>query len=593
MRGYGVQTNRFTFGAYRGPGAPTAAFAVETLIDELAAKLELDPLELRRKNALVEGDQGVTGPVPTFGAVEVIEASAAHELWAKRDSLPEDEGIGVAVGYWPGGNEPAAAVCRVEHRRHDDRRHVGGRHDGREHRLRDDRRRRLRPARPRRCSVVMADTSTGPVRRRERRLEGDVHGRARQSSGRPRRRARSCWQPPRRSWRSRPATSRSWTASSAPWARPTARSPSRTSRRRRCASAAATSRSRATAARRRRAWRPSVAAHIAHVKVDRETGEVELLGYAIVQDVGRALNPALVEGQMRGGAAQAIGWALYEELVHDEDGRLLSGSFLDYAIPTADRVPPIDTVIVEVPAPDGPFGAKGIGEAPVIPGPAAIANADPRRDRRAPARAADDAPARLGSAQRRAVIGAVVLAAGEASRFGSPKQQLMLADVLRAVRASSVDEIVVVDGRVRAGDGRARRALRRVAARDGSVSALRPRGAAGRDRGGRSSSSPTARTSRRRRSTASSRPGEKAAETSSPRATAACAATPCCSRGQPGTTFPTRAPARSTPRSSPATTSVIPGDVDYPEDLRPSGSLSATSFAFSSGDISSRHAVFT
>ena len=92
---------------------------------------------------------------------------------------------------------------------------------------------------------------------------------------------------------------------------------------------------------------PSVSSHIAHVKVDRETGEVELKGYVIVQDVGRALNPALVEGQMKGGAAQAIGWALYEELAHDEDGRLLSGSFLDYAIPTADRVPPIDTVIVE------------------------------------------------------------------------------------------------------------------------------------------------------------------------------------------------------------------------------------------------------
>jgi CO/xanthine dehydrogenase Mo-binding subunit len=111
------------------------------------------------------------------------------------------------------------------------------------------------------------------------------------------------------------------------------------------------------------------------VRVDRDTGEIELLGYAIAQDVGRALNPALVEGQMRGGAAQSIGWALYEELLHDESGQLLTGSFLDYAIPTADRVPNIDTLIVEVPAPDGPYGAKGIGEAPVIAGPAAIANA--------------------------------------------------------------------------------------------------------------------------------------------------------------------------------------------------------------------------
>jgi CO/xanthine dehydrogenase Mo-binding subunit len=78
---------------------------------------------------------------------------------------------------------------------------------------------------------------------------------------------------------------------------------------------------------------------------------------------------------MRGGVVQGLGWALLEELAHDEDGRLLTGSFLDYAIPTAEQVPEIETVIVEVPAPDGPFGAKGIGEAPVVAAPAAIANA--------------------------------------------------------------------------------------------------------------------------------------------------------------------------------------------------------------------------
>ena len=83
----------------------------------------------------------------------------------------------------------------------------------------------------------------------------------------------------------------------------------------------------------------------------------------IAQDVGRALNPALVEGQMRGGATQGMGWALFEQLDHDESGHLLTGSFLDYAIPVADRVPDIETLIVEVPAPDGPFGAKGIGRA--------------------------------------------------------------------------------------------------------------------------------------------------------------------------------------------------------------------------------------
>jgi CO/xanthine dehydrogenase Mo-binding subunit len=120
---------------------------------------------------------------------------------------------------------------------------------------------------------------------------------------------------------------------------------------------------------------PSTAAHLSHVRVDPETGEVTLLRHVIAQDVGRALNPALVEGQMRGGVAQGIGWALFEQLDHDEDGRLLTGSFLDYAIPAAEHVPEIDALIVEVPAPDGPFGAKGIGEAPVVGAPAAVANA--------------------------------------------------------------------------------------------------------------------------------------------------------------------------------------------------------------------------
>ncbi|MEP7225091.1 MAG: molybdopterin cofactor-binding domain-containing protein, partial [Actinomycetota bacterium] len=120
---------------------------------------------------------------------------------------------------------------------------------------------------------------------------------------------------------------------------------------------------------------PSVAGHLSHVKVDPETGEVELLAHVIAQDVGRALNPALVEGQMRGGATQGMGWALYEQLDHDEVGQLLTGSFLDYALPIAERVPEIETLIVEVPAPDGPFGAKGIGEAPVVAAAPAIANA--------------------------------------------------------------------------------------------------------------------------------------------------------------------------------------------------------------------------
>jgi CO/xanthine dehydrogenase Mo-binding subunit len=118
-----------------------------------------------------------------------------------------------------------------------------------------------------------------------------------------------------------------------------------------------------------------VAGHLAHVRVDPETGEVAVLRWVVAQDVGRALNPALCEGQMRGGVAQAIGWALLEELRVDEAGQVVTGSFMDYAIPSASDVPEIETLIVEVPAPHGPFGAKGIGEASIVAGAAAVGNA--------------------------------------------------------------------------------------------------------------------------------------------------------------------------------------------------------------------------
>jgi CO/xanthine dehydrogenase Mo-binding subunit len=120
---------------------------------------------------------------------------------------------------------------------------------------------------------------------------------------------------------------------------------------------------------------PSAAAAIVHVRVDRDTGRVELLDYVAAQDCGRALNPALVEGQMHGGAVQSIGYALHEELVHDADGELLTRSFLNYAMPRIDSVPRIETLIVEVPAPHGPLGARGIGESAIVPGAPAIGNA--------------------------------------------------------------------------------------------------------------------------------------------------------------------------------------------------------------------------
>ncbi|HET6622946.1 MAG TPA: xanthine dehydrogenase family protein molybdopterin-binding subunit [Gaiellaceae bacterium] len=374
LRGYGVQTNRFTFGAYRGPGAPTAAFALESLLDELAAELEVDPLELRLRNAVVQGDVGVSGsPFPVIGAVEVLERIREHPLWQERASLPEGEGVGVAAGYWPGGTEPAAAVCRVD---------------------KDGTMTVVTSAvdmsgvstgfaaiaaaafglPPEKVRVVSADTASGPyagasggskvtytVGAAVLRAAGAAREKLLAAASEELEIAPGDLEVVDGVVRAVGAPDRSITVEEI------------AGKALRFGGRYEPIEGHGGSAQVRGA--PSVSAHLAHVRVDRDTGEVELLRMAIAQDVGRAINPALVEGQMRGGTTQGIGWALFEELTHDENGQLETGSFLDYAIPVAERVPEIDTLIVEVPAPDGPFGAKGIGEAPVVPAAAAIANA--------------------------------------------------------------------------------------------------------------------------------------------------------------------------------------------------------------------------
>ena len=121
---------------------------------------------------------------------------------------------------------------------------------------------------------------------------------------------------------------------------------------------------------------PGFSAQLAEVEVDQETGEVHLVRLIVSQDVGRAINPLMIEGQMMGGATQGIGWALHEEMLYDEEGQLLSGSWLDYSVPDMlQSAPEIETIMVEVPSEHGPFGAKGVGEPPVVPTAAAIANA--------------------------------------------------------------------------------------------------------------------------------------------------------------------------------------------------------------------------
>ena len=120
---------------------------------------------------------------------------------------------------------------------------------------------------------------------------------------------------------------------------------------------------------------PNAAAHVVDVEVDRDTGKVEILSYTTFQDVGLSINPDQVEGQMQGGAAQGIGWALHEEYDYDEKGVLRNASLLDYRLPTSVDLPLIDTCISELPSSDHPFGLRAVGQVPIVPPAAAIANA--------------------------------------------------------------------------------------------------------------------------------------------------------------------------------------------------------------------------
>jgi CO/xanthine dehydrogenase Mo-binding subunit len=120
---------------------------------------------------------------------------------------------------------------------------------------------------------------------------------------------------------------------------------------------------------------PAFGLHICDLELDKDTGRSTIVRYTAFQDVGKAVHPGFVEGQMQGGAAQGIGWALNEEYVFDRDGAMQNAGFLDYRMPVASDLPMIDAVIVEVPNPLHPYGVRGVGEVPIVPPLAAVANA--------------------------------------------------------------------------------------------------------------------------------------------------------------------------------------------------------------------------
>lgn len=371
---YEVLTNKPGSGAYRAPGAPQACFAIEGQMEEMARRLDLDPMEFRMKNAVVEGDPMPDGPPwSRIGTREVLEAIKNHPLWQRRAQKAPGEGIAMAFGGWPGGTQPASAACRLNA---DGTMSIvvgsvdiSGTSSGFA----------LLAAEALGLStenveVVAADTDSAPfagasggskitytvgaavmgAAREARRqvleiaadhLEAapeDLHivGDQVQVRGVPDRGV---------SLKRIAQLSTGFGEKYQP------------------------------VLGQGRVGQPQAApgfvAHLARVHVDEDTGVVRVLEYVSAQDVGRAINPAGVEGQVRGGVTQGIGWALYEQMVYDESGHLRTGSFADYDLPSAPEIPPIENIMIEVPSKDGPLGARGVGEPPVVPAAATIANA--------------------------------------------------------------------------------------------------------------------------------------------------------------------------------------------------------------------------
>ena len=326
----GVATNRVTFGAYRAPTAPPAAFAVESLIDELARRLEMDPLELRLRNVVDEGDPNPAGqPFPIFGARQCLERLRDHPLWAQRAQRLRRRGHRRRDRMVARRLRARGRGLPPRRRRQPDRDHRRRGHERRRDRLRHNRRRGVRrrpvegsawstPTRRALPTPAPAAAARSPTRS------------AAPSSAPPPRPASACSRSRPTSSRSPPRTSRSSTARCSPPGCPRRRSRSTSSRRRSSASAARTRRSRATDASpcRRPPSRPPTSRTSASTRTPARS---RVLGHVVAQDVGRALNPALVEGQMRGGTTQGLGWALLEELVHDSHGQLTTGTFVDYA----------------------------------------------------------------------------------------------------------------------------------------------------------------------------------------------------------------------------------------------------------------------
>ncbi|MBI3972027.1 MAG: xanthine dehydrogenase family protein molybdopterin-binding subunit [Chloroflexi bacterium] len=368
--GYDVVVNRPKTAPYRAPGAPQAAFAAEQVVDEICQELGIDPLDFRIKNSAKEGTRNFDGRVnPRIGSIEVLQAAKAHPHYAAPLEGP-NRGRGIAHGYWFNiGLEssvnisvnPDGTVNLVEGSTD-----IGGTRASVAMQAAEVLGLTAHDVKP---SVVDTDSVgftgvTGGSRTTF--ATGLAAIRAAEDVVRQMK-ARAA-----RVWEVEPESvgfeKGVFTTSANPEARMTfqelAAQLSDTGGM--IAGTASVDPDSAGGA---------FATNIVDVEVDPDTGKVTILRYTAVQDAGKAIHPSYVEGQMQGGTAQGIGWALNEEYFMNERGELANASLLDYRMPTALDLPMLDTVIVEVPNPGHPFGVRGVGEVPIVEPPAAVANA--------------------------------------------------------------------------------------------------------------------------------------------------------------------------------------------------------------------------
>lgn len=365
--GWDVCTNKPSTAAYRAPGATNAAFATEPAINELAEKLGIDPIEFRLKNAAKEGTRRVDGPkYNRIGLVEVLEAMKAHPHYSAPLDGP-NRGRGIAVGFWFNVGMQSSCTLNVNS-------------DGT-------------------VNLVEGSTDIGGTRTSLAMQAAEVLGlpvekvlpevvdtdsigytavtggsrvtfatgiaaiRAAEDVNRQmKERAALLW-----GIEDEPVTVEKGVFKSGDnaisFADLAAKLPD--------TGGPVVGRATVNA----KGVGGSFSGNIVDVEIDPETGKTELLRFTAFQDAGKAIHPSYVEGQMQGGSVQGIGWGLNEEYFMGEEGSMRNSSWLDYRMPTSLDLPMIDTVIIEVPNPGHPFGARGVGEANIVPPPAALCNA--------------------------------------------------------------------------------------------------------------------------------------------------------------------------------------------------------------------------